>query len=87
MHAQIYIDRISYHQAGKDFIEVEVHVLLPAKMNSVVVPVPLGSDNIFPGDDKVFEVYLGAATGLFVSPIAYANVTIIDPDLPLPGKY
>ena len=66
---------------------MEVDVLLPSQIDSVVVPVSLGSDNIFPGNDKVFEVYLGAATGLFVSPIAYANVTIIDPDLPLPGKY
>ena len=65
---------------------MDVEVLLPAQVDTVIVPVSLGPDDIFPGNDTVFEVYLGAAMGVFVSPIAYANITIIDPDI-LPGKY
>ena len=30
----------------------------------------------------MFEVYLGPAPGAFVTPIAFANVTITDSDLP-----
>ena len=73
--------------AGEDFIEVETDILLPASIDSVNVSIPLGPDDIFPGEDKVFEVYLGAALGIFVSPDAYANVTIIDPDPSLPGEH
>ena len=48
--------------------------------------VALGPDNIFAGEAKVFQVYLGPAPGAFVSPTAQADVTIIDPDSPLPGE-
>ena len=67
-------------------MEVDTDILFPALVESVSVSVALGPDNIFPGEDKVFEVYLGAALGVFVSPIAYANVTIIDPDPNIPGE-
>ena len=30
----------------------------------------------------MFEVYLGPAPGAFVTPVAFANVTITDSDLP-----
>ena len=53
-------------------------VFFPAQVASVDVEVPLRQDDIFPGEDKVFEVYLGASPGVFVSPIAYTNVTIIN---------
>ena len=72
-------------EAGEDFIEVEMDVLFPAQMDSVIVEVPLGPDDIFPGEDKVFEVYLGASPGVFVSPTAHVDVIIVDPDPPLPG--
>ena len=74
------------HTAGEDFMEVEMDVFFPPQVASVDVEVPLGLDDIFPGEDKVFEVYLGPSPGVFVSPTAYTNVTIIDPDPPLPGE-
>ena len=61
-------------------------VVFPPQVTSVDVEVPLGLDDIFPGEDKVFEVYLGATPGVFVSPTAHTIVTIIDPDPPLPGR-
>ncbi|CAI8020180.1 Adhesion G-protein coupled receptor V1, partial [Geodia barretti] len=70
--------------AGEDFTEARRAVLLPAGMTSVTQTVALGPDNIFPGEAKVFEVYLGPAPGAFVSPTALANVTITDSDPPLP---
>ena len=66
------------HAAGVDFMEVEMDVFFPPQVTSVDVEVPLGLDDIFPGEDKVFEVYLGASPGVFVSPTAYTNVTIIN---------
>ena len=74
------------HTAGEDFTEARREVLLPAGVSSVTQTVALGPDNIFEGEAKVFQVYLGPAPGAFVSPTAQANVTIIDPDSPLPGE-
>ena len=74
------------HAAGEDFMEVEMDIFFPPQVASVDVEVPLGLDDIFPGEDKVFEVYLGPSPGVFVSPTAYTNVTIIDPDPLLPGE-
>ena len=71
--------------AGVDFMEVEIDIEFPAQVASVNVEVPLGLDDIFPGEDKVFEVYLGATPGVFVYPTAYTNVTIIDS--PIPGEF
>lgn len=51
-----------------------------------MVEVPLGPDDDFPGEDKMFEVNLGATPGVFVSPLGHVNVTIVDPDPPLPGE-
>lgn len=51
----------------------------------MTVPVALGPDNIFPGGNKVLQVYLGPALGAFVSPTAQAAVIITDNDPPLPG--
>ena len=61
-------------------------IIYPAKVDAYVVEIQLGPDDILPSEDKVFEVYLGAAPGTFLSPITYANVTITDSDL-LPGMY
>ena len=68
-------------------MELEMDVLIPAQIDSVVVEIQLGPDDILLGEDKVFEVYLGAAPGTFLSPITYTIVTITDPDPPLPGTY
>ena len=55
-------------------------IVFPAGTNSMVVSVPFTADDIFHEEDKVFEVYLGASPGVFISPIAYANVTIENDD-------
>ena len=75
------------HAANEDYMELEMDVLIPAQIDSAVVEIQLGPDDILPGEDKVFEVYLGAAPGTFLSPITYTIVTITDPDPPLPGTY
>ena len=71
---------------GGDFKEVETDVVFPAQTNSINVSITLGPDDIFPGEDKVFEVYLGPAPGTYISPTAHVTVIIVDPDPELPGK-
>ena len=73
------------HAAIEDFTEMREEVVLSPGQSLVTVAVLLGQDDIFPGDNKVFEVYLGPAHDAFVSPTAFANVTIIDNDPDLPG--
>ena len=62
--------------AGEDIIELEMDIILPAGNVTVIVEVAICPGNSCPGPDKVFEVYLGASLGAFVSPIAHANVII-----------
>jgi hypothetical protein len=71
-------EAVNAARAGEDFIPVYTSILFPAGEASVIVSVPLGPYNIFP-ENKLFEVYLGPSLGVFVSPIAYANVTIGPP--------
>ena len=78
--------KLCFHAAGVDFVEVEMDVLFPAQVASVNVEVPLGLGDTFPGEDRVFEVYLGATPGVFVSPTAYTTVTIIHPYPTRPGE-
>ena len=42
-------------------------IIYPAKVDAYVVEIQLGPDDILPGEDKVFEVYLGAAPGTYIS--------------------
>ena len=56
--------------AGEDIIGLEMDILLPAGNDTVIVEVAVCPGNSCPGPDKVFEVYLGASLGAFVSPIA-----------------
>ena len=64
-----------------DYVELVTDITIPAQMDSYVVEIQLGPDDILPGEDKVFEVYLGAAPGTFLSPITYADITIMDPGI------
>ena len=72
--------------AGVDFHEVKEDVTFPAQTESINVSITLGPNDIFPGEDKVFEVYVGPTPGTYVSPTAYVTVIIVDPDPELPGK-
>ena len=63
----------------EDFIQLAQELTLPSGESQVTVSVSLEPDS---GGNKVFEVYLGPAPGAFVTPIAFANVTITDSDLP-----
>ena len=74
------------HIGDEDFTQLDLELTLPAGEAQLTVPVSLGPDNIFPGPSKEFEVYLGPAPGAFVSPTAFANVTITDNDPDLPGE-
>ena len=69
-----------------DFRELEMDVVFPAQTDSIVIGIPLGPDDIFPGENKVFEAYLGPSPGTFISPIAHVMVLIVDPDPELPGE-
>ena len=42
-------------------------------------------DDVFPERDEQFEVFLSAAPGALVVSPAYATVTILNEDPPLPG--
>ena len=42
-------------------------------------------DDVFPEGDEQFEVFLSAAPGALIVSPAYATVTILNEDPPLPG--
>ena len=52
---------------------------------SKTVLISLTTDDRFPEANKTFEVYLSASPGVFISPVAYATVTILNDDIPVPG--
>lgn len=49
------------------------------------VGIPLAEDDVFPEENKTFEVYLSASQGVFISPFGYASAVILNDDPPLPG--
>ena len=70
--------------AGEDFIpETRELVLMETEL---VVFVRL-VDDVFPEKDEKFEVFLSAAPGALIVPPAFATVTILNDDPPLPGTY
>ena len=73
------------YTADEDFIEISMDVHFPAQTSSVVVDVELAADDVFPEEDKVFEVYLGASLGVYIHPFAYTSVVIVNDDPPLQG--
>ena len=49
------------------------------------VTVVLAPDDVFPEPDKTFDLFLGPAEDVYISPYAAASVTIINDDPDLPG--
>ena len=71
--------------AGVDYVAVNVTVaFLPGQITQEV-RVSLAEDDIFPEPNKTFEVYLAASPGVYLSPITYTVVTILNDDPDLPG--
>ena len=52
---------------------------------TVEVPVEIQND-IFPEENKTFEVYLAASPGVYLAPITYTTVRILNDDPDLPGE-
>ena len=70
--------------AGEDFIPETRELIFSAGDNFLDVFITF-IDDAFPEGPEQFEVFLSAAPGaLGVSP-AYASITILDDDPPLPG--
>ena len=44
-------------------------------------------DDVYPEGEEQFEIFLSASPGGFVVSPAYATVTILNDDPPLPGIY
>ena len=73
----------SSRSAGVDYVDINVTVdFLPGETTQEV-RVSLAEDDIFPEPNKMFEAYLAASPGVYLSPITYTLVTILndDPDL------
>ena len=47
--------------------------------------VRLSPDDVFTEADEIFELYLGPGEGVYINPIAAANVVILNDDPDLPG--
>ena len=43
-------------------------------------------DDVFPENIEEFEVFLSTSPGVYIVSPAYANVTILNDDPPLPGE-
>ena len=71
---------------GIDFSEVSEVVTFEPGQSVAIVTIPLSPDDVFPEPDKVFEVFLGPTDGVYITPYAAANVTILNDDDDLPGR-
>ena len=71
--------------AGVDYVAVNVTVAFLPGQTTQEVRVSLAEDDIFPEPNKTFEVYLAASPGVYLSPITYTVVTILNDDPDLPG--
>ena len=71
---------------GKDFINTSKVVHFKLGETKSAVKIPLADDDIFPEENKTFEVYLTASQGVFIYPNGYAQAVIFNDDRPLPGR-
>ena len=67
-----------------DFIPETREIILDAGVNSLDVLLTF-VDDVFPEGPEEFEVFLSAAPGALIVSPAYATVTILNDDPPLPG--
>jgi hypothetical protein len=78
----LFIDNAA--EDGIDFSEVSEVVTFEPGQPVAIVTIPLSPDDVFPEPDKVFEVFLGPTDGVYITPYAAANVTILNDDDDLP---
>lgn len=66
-------------------MEFSQNITFSPDQESLFVSISLSEDDVFPEENKTFEVFLSPASGVFINPIAYATVTILNDDPELPG--
>ena len=71
---------------GDDFIPETRELILAAGVNFLDVFIAF-VDDVFPEGPEQIEVFLSAAPGALVVSPAYASITILDDDPPLPGMH
>ena len=69
---------------GEDFIPETREFILGAGDTFLEVFINF-VDDVFPEGPEEFEVFLSASPGALIVPSAYASVTILNDDPPLPG--
>ena len=71
--------------AGVDYSTVDRNVEFAPGEVTREVQVRIQND-IFPEENKTFEVYLAASPGVYLHPITYTTVRILNDDPDLPGE-
>ena len=83
----VVIANVSVPTVGEDFEAVQSTVTFAPGQTVATVTVVLAPDDVFPEPDKTFELFLGPAEDVYISPFAAASVTIVNDDPDLPGTY
>ena len=73
------------YTADEDYIPIDIEVIFERDETYKLVSIPLTEDDLFPENNKTFEVYLAGSPGVFISPIGHAFITILNDDAPLEG--
>lgn len=76
-----------HYVADVDYTPIDMAVVFESNESSKVIQILLTEDDVFPEENKTFEVYLTATPGVYVSPFAYALATVLNDDEPLPGLF
>ena len=76
----------SLTSGGEDFVAVsQTAVEFGPNEHLVTVMIDI-VDDVFPENTEEFEVFLSTSPGVYIVSPAYANVTILNDDPPLPGE-
>ena len=70
-----------------DYAPVNMTVEFWPGQTTKEVCVLLAQDDNFPEANKMFEVYLAFSPGVYLSPVTYTMVTILNDDPDFPGMH
>lgn len=69
----------------EDYVEVVETITFPPEEGVAFVTVFFTPNDVFPETNKTFELYLSPVDDVYISPLAAANVIIINDDPNMPG--
>ena len=70
--------------AGRDYTATKLSVEFKPGETQKILSVPV-IDDVFPEQNKTFFIFFASSPDVYLSPITFASVTILNDDPPLPG--